>query len=111
MRLLSAFLITMAGATMAQQPPIAKVSALSSGGLLLNGSAVTVQALEAEFERLKANGGAVWYYRENPSREPSPQALDVIERVIRHRLPVSLSSQADFSDELDQNGRSRPRTP
>lgn len=111
MRLLPAFLIALAGFAMAKPPPVAKVTALSSGRLLLNGSEITVQTLGAELERLKANGGAVWYDRENPQRKPSPQAMAVIEQVVRHQLPVSLSSQADFSDYIDKNGRSRPRRP
>ena len=111
MRLLPAFLLSLAGLAVAQQSPVAKVTALSSGKLLLNGSETIVQALSAEFERLKAEGGAVWYYRENPQSEPPSQAIEVINLVVGNQLPVSMSSKPDFSDYIDENGRSRPRKP
>ena len=111
MRLLPVFLLFIASLASAQQSPVARVTALSSGRLLLNGSEITVQTLSSEFERLKANGGAVWYYRENPQSEPPPQAMEVIKLVIRNQLPVSMSSKPDFSDYVDENGHSRPRKP
>ena len=106
---LVAFLLSPAAT--AQQQGVAKVSALSSGKLFLNGKPTNLQSLDTEFQRLKATGGAVWYYRENPQSEPSPVAMEAIDLVIRHQLPISMSSKPDFSDYVDQNGRSVPRQP
>ena len=51
----------------------------------------------------------VWYYREAGKEEPPPQAMNVIKLVIEHNRPISLSSKADFSDTIDENGNSAPR--
>ena len=90
---------------------IAKVSVLASGDLLLNEQSTNLVTLESEFKKLKSNNGEVWYYRENPQTEPQPQAMEVIKLVIKHKLPVSLSSKPDFSDYIDEHGNSKPRKP
>ena len=98
-------------ASSAQSSPVARVSALTSGKLLLNGSPADLATLDAEFERIKKLGGAVWYYRENPQTEPTPQAMAVIKLVVQYSLPISMSSKPDFTDYIDENGRSQPREP
>jgi hypothetical protein len=40
-------------------PPHAKISALASGALLLNGKPADLAAIEAEFTRLERNDGTV----------------------------------------------------
>ena len=95
----------------AQSPPVARVSVLSSGKLLLNGAPTELPTIEAEFQRIKKSQGAVWYYRENPQTEPPPQAKAIIRLVIEYGLPVSMSSKPDFTDYIDENGRSKPRQP
>lgn len=90
---------------------IAKVSALASGKLLINGKPASLTTVEVALQTLKGNNGAVWYYRENPQAEPPPQAMKVIELVVKYKLPVSLSSRPDFSDYIDENGNSKPRKP
>jgi hypothetical protein len=91
---------------------IARISALASGALLLNGRPADLASIEAEFKDLQKKHGAVWYYRENLRAEPSPAATQVIELVIKYRLPVSFSTKADFSDSFDLvTGRSVPRQP
>ena len=88
---------------------VAKVAVLSSGVVLLDGKQTTLQALEEHFKGLKATGGAVWYYRENPRAEPTAQAMAVVQLIIKYQLSVSMSSKRDFSDYIDQDGISRPR--
>jgi len=95
----------------AQSPPIAKVSALTNGSLLLNGRATTLAALERELDSLKVSNGIVWYYRENAEAEPPPEAVAVIELIAARRLPMSMSSKPDFSDYIDANGQSQRRKP
>jgi len=90
-------------------PPLAKISALASGALLLNGRRSDLASIEAEFKRLQAQDGGVWYYRDNPRSEPSPEAMAVVQLVIQYRLPISFSSKPDFSDYIDEHGRSQPR--
>ena len=93
------------------QENVAKLSALSSGKLLLNGQPANLDTIESEFKNLKSNNGSVWYYRENPQDEPPPQSMAIIELVVKYKLPVRLSSKPDFSDYIDENGNSNPRKP
>jgi hypothetical protein len=51
----------------------------------------------------------VWYHRENPASEPPSQGQAVIQLIIKHQLPVSMSTKPDFSDYVDDKGVSRPR--
>jgi len=115
MKTISAVLSVLAlvfGAAMAQtQLPVAKVSALSSGQLLLNGKLSDIAAIEAEFKSLKERKGSVWYFRENGNAEPPPSAMAVIQLVVKYGLPISMSSKPDFSDYIDGNGTSKPRKP
>jgi len=86
-----------------------KISMLASGEVLLDGHAADSEAFDAVLEKVKQERGQVWYYREAAGAPPSAQALALIQSVVRHKLPVSLSSKPDFSDWVDGKGVSRPR--
>ena len=98
----------MAGAG-AQPAKVARVSALGSGKILLNGRESDLRGIEAEFKRLKEVKGEVWYYRENAQGEPKPQAMAIIQLIVANKLPVSMSTKPDFSDYVDGQGHSHPR--
>ena len=89
--------------------PVAKVTVLASGTVLLDGKPTTLPALEERLKSLKAEGGAVWYHRDNPAAEPPPQGNAVVKLIIKYQLPVSMSAKPDFSDWVDDKGVSRPR--
>jgi hypothetical protein len=88
---------------------IAKVAVFASGAIQLDGRPTTLPALDEELGKLKADKGVVWYHRQNPASEPPPQGTAVIQMIIKHRLPVSMSTKPDFSDYVDDKGVSRPR--
>ena len=105
-----ALLLVLANAKiMAQTPPIARVSALADGRLMLNEEPVNLSVLSTALKKLKEANGVVWYYRENGRGEPTPQAMSAIKLIVEHSLPVSMSSKADFSDYIDETGNSKPR--
>jgi hypothetical protein len=89
--------------------PVAKVTVLASGAVLLDGKPTTLPALDERLKALKAANGAVWYHRQNPASEPPPQGTAVVQMIIKHQLPVSMSAKPDFSDYVDRDGVSRPR--
>jgi len=89
--------------------PVLKVSVLASGSVLLDGEPVSLEELRENFEARKAERPVVWYYREAAQGEPPPEALQVMKLVVDNRLPISLCSKPDFSDYVDQKGRSHPR--
>ncbi|WP_257385969.1 hypothetical protein [Tahibacter caeni] len=100
-----------AGLAVAQEPPVARVAALASGELRLNGTTISLTGLDEALNRLQQEKGVVWYYRENAQSDPPEQAMSALELVMKHRLPVSLSTKPDYSDYVDENGHSRPRKP
>lgn len=86
-----------------------KLSVLASGEILLDGQPIEMDALDLALQTAKSQQGAVWYHREAPAKEAPAQAKAVIDLVIKHKLPISLSSKPDFSDYIDAKGVSRPR--
>ena len=105
--LLGLWLVT---AYAAAQDRVVKISALSNGTLLLDGTPTDLPTLEAALTRARRVGGEVWYYRDNPAQEPPPRAMAAVQLVIKYQLPVSFSSKSDFSDTVDPStGVSRPR--
>jgi hypothetical protein len=86
-----------------------KISVLATGAILLDGQAAELEQLDAALERVKQSHGQVWYYRESAGAQQPPAGLAVIQRVVQHKLPISLSSKLDFSDWVDGQGVSHPR--
>lgn len=110
-RIVAALLCLIVFSVSAQPSSVARVTALASGKLLLNGSPAELATIEAEFQRIKKSQGEVWYYRENSQTEPPVQAMAVIKLVVQYGLPVSMSSKPDFTDYIDGDGRSQERHP
>ena len=81
---------------------------MASGAILLDGQTADLEQVGAALEKVKEIGGQVWYYRESAGAQAAVAAA-VIQRVVQLKLPVSLSSKADFSDWVDAKGVSRPR--
>ena len=86
-----------------------KISVLATGAILLDGQPADLEQLHAALERVKQNHGRVWYYRESAGGQPPPGGLAVIQLVVRHKLPISLSSKPDFADWVDGKGVSHAR--
>ena len=58
---------------------------------------------------LRAAQGVVWYYREEAGDDPAPEAMAVVRMVVEQRLPISMSTRADFSDVVQTDGTAVPR--
>lgn len=76
---------------------IIKVKVLESGKLTVNDQPISFSQLGAILDDLTTKNGGVWYFRENPEREPSPALLKIIESVLdeiaaRH-LPVRIQPE------------------
>ena len=95
--------------TRSSDPVITQVSVLATGQILLDGKEATLSRVSQALERTRAGQGAVWYYREPGSVEPPREAIEVFKLLVESKLPISLSTKADFSDYIDEQGRSQPR--
>jgi hypothetical protein len=89
--------------------PIARISVLSSGKVLLNGVETDLTNLNSELKSVKSKNGIVWYYRENAAGDPPPVFKDVLDIIADNNLPISLSTKADFSNYVDENGQIKQR--
>ena len=89
--------------------PVVRISVLRSGKVLLDGKESNLSAVRKALGRAQSEKAVVWYYRENGKGEPPPQAMEVIKLIIENNLPISMSSKPDFSDYIDDKGRSQPR--
>lgn len=93
----------------ADLPTIVKIAVHADGRITADGRAVSVDALAPILRDLAKNKGEVWYYREAAQSEPHPNALQVLKLIVDNSLPVSLSTKPDYSDVIDDKGRSAPR--
>jgi len=112
--LIAIFLLVLSACNKAQRemndPKIVKISLLSSGRIVLNGQPATLEEVAKALKTSKAQNGQVWYYREHAEVEGPPQSAQIIQLIIDNNLPVSLSTKPDYSDSVDGQGQSHPRT-
>lgn len=101
------FLILLSLTALAEE--IGKVHVYKDGTITYNQKEVSLLKLHDELRELKKQNGTVWYYREDGSGEPHPQAANVIQAVIGAGLPISLSSEPDFSTVVLPDGTIEPR--
>ena len=85
--------------------PVLKVAVFADGRLTVDGTAATVQSLQASLRTLSEKHGVVWYYREAGQQDPPPISMEVMKAVVEARLPIRLSSRPDYSDSIGLNGR------
>ena len=78
--------------------------------ILLDGKPSTSADVRAAVERAKEGKSAIWYYRENAGTPATDSQMEVLKIITDAGVPVSLSTKADFSDYVGEDGRSRPRT-
>jgi hypothetical protein len=90
-------------------PPIGRIRVSRDGTVFYEGRPTTLEGLRTSLAELRAQQGVVWYYREAAATEPPPQAMAVIQLVIAHRLPISMSTMPDFSDVVGPDGHAVPR--
>lgn len=98
-----------AAQTDATESPAAKLRVYADGGVTLDEEEVSLDELSAALLRVAHRGGTAWYFRESGAAEPHPNAMAVIQALIDAELPISTSSQEDFSDVVLPDGTTRPR--
>lgn len=89
--------------------PKVQIKVLADGSVQLDGAPASLDKIDERLAALARANGEVWYYREAPQSDPPPIAMQVMDVVAKHRLPISMSSKPDFSDTVDDRGVSHPR--
>jgi hypothetical protein len=95
---------------MAESPKVLRIAVSADGRVTADGRVLSIDALGPILRDLAKSKGEVWYYREAAQSEPHPNALRVLSLIVDNSLPVSLSTKPDYSDVVDDKGRSVPRT-
>ena len=90
---------------------VLKVKVTADGEVSADGQPLSLEQLADRVAQLKQARGIVWYHRANPSGEPHPNAMKVLQLVVENKLPIRLSANPDFSDAVDDKGISRSAAP
>ena len=88
---------------------VLKIAITASGQITADGRPTTIEELIPILRELAKKKGQVWYYREAPEADPHPNAMKVLAAIVDCELPVLLSTKPDYSDSVDEKGRSVPR--
>jgi hypothetical protein len=83
-----------------EHPPILKIAVFADGHFTVDGAQSSIPSLRASLRELSDRRGAVWYYRESGQQEPPPVAMEILNELMAARLPIRLSSKADYSDSV-----------
>ena len=94
---------------MADSRKVLKIAITASGQISADGRPTTLEALIPMLRELAKNKGEVWYYRQAPEADPHPNAMKVLKAIVDQNLPVRLATKPDYSDSVDDKGRSVPR--
>ena len=105
----AAAILTFTFHLMADSRKVLKVAITAGGKITADGHPTTLDALIPMLRELAKNKGEVWYYREVPEADPHPNAMKVLEAIVDQNLRVFLSTKPDYSDSVDDKGRSVPR--
>jgi hypothetical protein len=91
------------------QSKILKVAVYRDGKVEVDGAAMSVEDATRTIKATAGSETSVYYYREAGEEDPHPNASKIIAAVVGANLPISLSSQPDFSTYVDENGTIRKR--
>jgi hypothetical protein len=83
---------------------ILKVQALRSGQITVDGKPSTLLDLKSRLAKIKSQNGVVYYYRDDPKRDPTPEQWAAFVAVADARVPVKMVTKADFSDTSGPKG-------
>jgi len=85
--------------------PVLKIAVMSDGRITVDGLPATMESVRDSLKRLAEQKGVVWYYREAANTAAPPEPTAVMQCVIENRLPIRLSSRADYSDSVGPSGK------
>ena len=89
--------------------PVARIRVSRAGEIWCDDVRTSLADLGPRLSQLREAQGAVWYYREDAGAEPVPEAMAVVRMVVEQRLPISMSTRADFGDVVQADGTTVPR--
>jgi hypothetical protein len=88
---------------------ILKVAVYRDGKVVIDGAALSIEDAARHIGAAADSETSIFYYREAGEEEPHPNASKIIAAVVEAKLPISLSSEPDFSTYVDENGTIKQR--
>jgi hypothetical protein len=88
---------------------VARIRVSRAGEIWCDDVRTSLSDLGSRLAELRAAQGVVWYYREDTGAAAAPEAMAVVRMVIEQRLPISMSTRADFADVVQTDGTAVPR--
>ena len=88
---------------------VARIRVSRDGQIWCDDVRTSLADLGPRLAQLRAAQGVVWYYREEAGDDPAPEAMAVVRMVVEQRLPISMSTRADFGDVVQADGTAVPR--
>ena len=86
-----------------------KIGLLASGAILIDGQPAGLPELDSRLSQANRSQDQVLYYKEDLGQDGSLHSMEIVKLVTKHKLAISFSTKADFSDYVDQFGQSHPR--
>jgi hypothetical protein len=88
---------------------VTRIRVSRDGAIWCDDIRTSLADLGSRLAQLRAAQGVVWYYREEAGDDPAPEAMAVVRMVVEQRLPISMSTRADFADVVQADGSAVPR--
>ncbi len=77
---------------------------------MLDGQRVDLAQLDSRLSQANSSQDQLLYYKQERGPEESPQSMEIMKLVVKHKLPISFSTKDDFSDYVDRFGQTHPRS-
>jgi biopolymer transport protein ExbD len=80
-----------------------KVYVEKDGRITADEKETSLSDLDSSFSRLKARNGTVYYSRDNGESDPPPEAMKVMDLIVKYKLPVRLYTDKTFTETIHTN--------
>ena len=88
---------------------VVKISVTDNGAIRLDGQETPFTNVREHLASLAGTEAVVWYHRANGQEDAPEEAMLVLRAIVDNGLPVSLSSEPDFSTVVLPDGSVHPR--
>ncbi len=89
--------------------PILKIAVAADGTITLDGNVISLEKLREELAAAVGTDPVVWLYRAESEGDPPEESSQVLWAIREKMIPISTSSEPDYSTVVSRDGSVRPR--
>ena len=89
--------------------PILKIAVAADGTITLDGNVISLENLREELAAAVGTDPVVWLYRAESEGDPPEESSQVLLAIREKMIPISTSSEPDYSTIVSRDGSVRPR--